>query len=324
MKTRITELYGITYPVICGGMLWIGSPDLCAAISEAGALGSITAANYDSGEELRTAIRAVKSLTDKPFQVNITILPSFRITEEMYDDYFTVCCEEKVAGIEVAGRFAEKYIDQVKLANVKIAHKVGAVRHAVKCEKLGYDAIIAAGWEEGGHPLQDDVTTMVLTPRIAESVSIPVITAGGIADGRGLAAALNLGAEGVLMATRFLVSSESTLHEKIKQHMLCQNEMDTTMICKTIGLQARAMKNSIAATVLEMEEQGMGILEIGSVVTGQKLKEAIESGDYEAAAFLIGQSVGMIHEIKSCRQIINDMVREACAIMSRNAARFCG
>jgi NADH:quinone reductase (non-electrogenic) len=324
MKTRVTECYGIQYPIICGGMLWIGNPKLCAAISEAGGLGSITAANYNGGEELRAAIREVKALTDKPFNVNITLLPSFRITEQMYDDYFTVCCEEKVAGIEIAGRFADKYMDQVKAANVKIAHKVGSVRHAVKCEKLGYDAIIAAGWEEGGHPLDDDVTTMVLTPRIAESVSIPVITAGGIADGRGMAAAFNLGAEGVLMATRFLISTESILHDKIKEYMLTKQEMETTMICRSVGLQARAMKNTVASTVLSMEAERKGIQDIGQVVSGEKLREAIEVGDHDSAAFLIGQSVGFIREIKSCQEIIHDMVQEASKVLHGTIKRIYG
>jgi nitronate monooxygenase len=164
-------------------MLWLCKPELCAAISNAGGLGNITAGNYDTGEELRAAIRQTRELTDKPIGVNVTLLPSFRITPETYDDYFRVCCEEKITAIEVSGAPAIKYINMVHEAGVKIMHKVGAVRHALNIEKLGYDAILAAGIEEGGHPLNDDVTTMVLTPRIAESVKIPV-NHRGIADGR--------------------------------------------------------------------------------------------------------------------------------------------
>ncbi|HQA51007.1 MAG TPA: nitronate monooxygenase, partial [Syntrophomonadaceae bacterium] len=182
MKTRITEMLGIKYPIICGGMLWLCKPELCAAISNAGGLGNLTAGNYDTGEEFREAVRQTKALTDKPFGVNISLLPSFRITEQTYDDYFRICCEEKVAAIEVSGMFATKYLDMVKEAGVKIFHKVGAVRHAVRIEKLGYDGVFAAGFEEGGHPLSDDVTTMVLVPRVVESVQIPVVAVGGIAD----------------------------------------------------------------------------------------------------------------------------------------------
>ena len=207
MKTRITELFGIKHPIVCGGMFWLCEPELCAAISNAGALGNITACRYDSGEELRQAIHQAKELTDKPFGINITLLPSIRIPAERFDDYFRVCAEEKVVAIEVSGAPATKYIDMMHKAGTKVMHKVGALRHARNIEKYGYDAVIAAGIEEGGHPLNDDVATTVLTPRIAEAVKIPVITTGGIADGRGLAAALCLGAEGVLMASRFMATA---------------------------------------------------------------------------------------------------------------------
>jgi NAD(P)H-dependent flavin oxidoreductase YrpB (nitropropane dioxygenase family) len=194
LKTKITEMLGIKYPIICGGMLWLAVPQLAAAISNAGGLGNITAGNYNNGEELREAIRQTRRLTDQPFGVNITLLPSFRIAPETYDDYFRVCCEEKVAAIEVSGSPARKYLDQVQQAGIKIFHKVGSVRHAKKIEELGYHGVFAAGIEEGGHPLNDDVSTMVLLPRIVDSVQIAVVATGGIADGRGLAAALALGA----------------------------------------------------------------------------------------------------------------------------------
>lgn len=242
MKTRITELFGIEYPIICGGMLWLATPELCAAISNAGGLGNITACNYDTGEELRQAIHQARELTSKPIGINITLLPSMRFTEEIFDDFFKVCAEEKVEVIEVSGRPAVKYLDMLHKAGVKVMHKVGAVRHALNIEKYGYDAVIAAGIEEGGHPLNDDVTTMVLVPRIAESVKIPVIATGGIADGRGLAAALSLGAEGVLMATRFIATKECAVHPKIWEELIQRKENDTTLICKSVGLQGRALK----------------------------------------------------------------------------------
>lgn len=322
MKTRITELFGIKYPIICGGMLWLSTPALCAAISNAGGLGNITAANYDTGEELRAALQATRQLTDKPIGVNITLLPSFRITPETYDDYFRVCCEEKVTAIEVSGKPATQYMDMVHAAGVKIMHKVGAVRHARNIEKYGYDAVIAAGIEEGGHPLNDDVTTMVLTPRIAESVSIPVITAGGIADGRGLAAALTLGAEGVLMATRFIATKECEIHENFWQELIDRQEQDTTLINKSINLQGRALKNDATANILEVESKGGGLAELAPLLSGQRMKDAYRTGDVNYAAFMVGQSIGIIQDVVTCQELLDRMVKEAQEVLAKNLARF--
>lgn len=322
MKTKITEMFGIKHPIICGGMLWLCKPDLCAAISNAGGLGNITAGNYDTGEELRTAIQQTRELTDKPIGVNITLLPSFRISKETYDDFFRVCCEEKVTAIEVSGAPATKYIDQVHNAGVKIMHKVGALRHAVNIERLGYDAVLAAGIEEGGHPLNDDVTTMVLTTRIAETIKIPVITTGGIVDGRGLAAALCLGAEGVMMATRFIVTKECNVHPNIKGELIKRQEQDTTLICKSLNLQGRALKNNLTQQVLDIEAEGKDLDRIFPLITGQRVKEAWQNGDVENAAFMVGQSVGLIKEELSCQELMDGMVRDAEAIMKKNLQRF--
>lgn len=321
MKTRITELFGIKYPIICGGMMWLSKPELCAAISNAGGLGNITAGNYNTGEELRAAIRKAKELTDKPFGINITMLPSFRITPETYDDWFRVCCEEKVAAIEVSGAPAAKYIPIVHEAGVKIMHKVGAVRHALNIERLGYDAILAAGIEEGGHPLNDDVTSMVLTPRIAESVKIPVITTGGIADGRGLAAALALGAEGVMMATRFIATEECQVHPEIRAEMVRRQEMDTTLICKTVGLQGRALKNGLVDQILEVESKGGGLNELMPLLTGKRSEAAWQNGDVNSATLMVGQSIGLIKEVMTCQELLDSMVKEAEEIFKKNLAR---
>ncbi len=321
MKTRMTELFGIKYPIMCGGMLWLCKPELCAAVSNAGGLGNVTAANYDSGEELREAIRMTKQLTDNPFAVNITLMPAFRITEKTFDEYFRVCCEEKVAAIEVSGAPARKYIEIVHDAGVMIMHKVGAVRHAVNCERLGYDAVIAAGIEEGGHPLNDDVSSMVLTPRMAETVKIPVITTGGIADGRGLAAALTLGAEGVMMATRFIATRECIVHQSIKEEILRRQEYDTTLITKSIGMQGRALKNQLVKQILELEERGEAD-QLWPLLSGQRVKQAWQTGDIDSAAFYVGQSIGLVHDILSCQELIESMVDEAKKVLQNSLSRL--
>lgn len=322
MKTRITELFGIEYPIICGGMLWLATPELCAAISNAGGLGNITACNYDTGEELRQAIQRARELTNKPIGVNITLMPSMRFTDEIFDDFFKVCAEEKVEVIEVSGRPAVKYLDMLHKAGVKVMHKVGAVRHAKNIERYGYDAVIAAGIEEGGHPLNDDVTTMVLVPRIVESVSIPVIATGGIADGRGLAAALALGAEGVLMATRFIATKECAVHPRVWEELIQRQEHETTLICKTVGLQGRALKNKLAEQVLELESKGASLADLVPLLSGQKAKTAWQTGEVDDAALMVGQSIGLVKEVTTCKELIESMVEEARTILANNLARF--
>ena len=322
MKTRITDLFGIEYPIICGGMLWLAVPELCAAISNAGGLGNITACNYDTGEDLREAIQQTRQLTSKPIGVNITLMPAMRFSEESFDDFFRVCAEEKIEVIEVSGRPAVKYLDMLHKAGVKVMHKVGAVRHAKNIERYGYDAVIAAGIEEGGHPLNDDVTTMVLLPRIVESVKIPVISTGGIADGRGLAAALSLGAEGVLMATRFIATKECAVHPNIWQELIDRQENDTTLICKTLGLQGRALKNDLTQQVLDLEEEGTNLEQIIPLLSGQKSKAAWVNGDASSATLMVGQSIGLVKEVTTCEELIQSMVKEARDILTAKLACF--
>lgn len=322
MKTRMTELFDIQHPVMCGGMMWLAKPGLCSAISNAGGLGNLTAGNYDSAEEFRAAIRETRALTDRPFCVNITLLPSVRITRELHIEYFDVCCEEGVAAVEISGAPVDRYlgaeyVERAKQSGVKLIHKLGAVRHAKHAESAGYDAVIAAGIEEGGHPLDDDVTTMVLTPRISESVGIPVITAGGIADGRGLAAALVLGGEGVMMASRFIATAECPAHDRIKEELVRRQENETTLICRSINLQMRCLKNRISEKVLEIEA-GQGTLEdILPYMIGTRSKESWETGDVDMAPLAVGQSIGLINDVPTCAELLDRMVREAGALLGR-------
>ena len=266
---------------MCGGMMWLAKPELCAAISNAGGLGNLTAQNYISKEEFRNAVNETKKLTSKPFCVNITAMPAIRITKEMHQQYFDVCCEERVAAIEISGVPLDKYfgslaIEQAKKAGVNLIHKVGSVRHAVHAEHVGYDAVIAAGIEEGGHPLDDDVTTMVLTPRIRESVKILVITTGGVADGRGLAAALVLGADGVMMASRFIATKECQVHPNIKEELLRRQEYETTLINKSLKMQMRSWKNKATEKVHEIEARHGSPEEIFDVIKGERAIKLLE------------------------------------------------
>ena len=327
MKTAITEMFGIEYPIICGAMMWLCRPKLCAAVSNAGGMGNLTAGNFPTEDEFRGAIRETRTMTDRPFMVNVTILPSVHITAEHHKMYLRVCAEEKVAGLEISGTPLDKaagreYIDMLKKAGVKLFHKVGSVRHAVHAEKIGYDGIYAAGIEEGGHPLNDDVTTMVLTPRIAESVKVPVVTVGGIADGRTLAAALALGAQGVMMATRFVATKECEVHDNIKQELLRRQEQETTLICKSIGLQGRAIKNKLAEEVLCIEAQNGGLEKLIPLMSGQRVKEAWETGNVDIAPMMMGQSVGLVKDIPSCKELIQRMVAEAKADIARVGKLF--
>lgn len=316
IKTAITEMFGVKYPIICGAMMWLSKPPLCSAISNAGGLGNLTASNYENEEDFRNAIRDVRKRTDNPFMVNITAFPSLRITGEHHQMYLKVCAEEQVAGIEVSGTPIDKFagmagIEMAKKANVKLFHKVGAVRHAMHAAKVGYDGIYAAGIEEGGHPLDDDVSSMVLTPRIVESVSIPVITVGGISNGVTLAGALSLGAEGVMMASRFIATKECEVHNNIKHELVNRQEQDTTLITKTLGMQGRALKNKTVEEVLEIEARGGGFDELLPLIGGERGAKAWKSGNVDEAPMYVGQSIGLIHDIPSCQELLEKMIDEA-------------
>jgi nitronate monooxygenase len=306
-NTAITKMFGIKYPIICGAMMWLCKPNLCAAVSNAGGMGNLTAGNYETADDFRAAIRQTRKLTDKPFMVAITLLPSVRITPEHHKMYVKVCAEEKVAGIEFS---------------VKMFHKVGALRHAQHAEKIGFDGIYAAGIEEGGHPLNDDVTSMVLTPKIVSSVKIPVVTVGGIADGRTMAAALTLGAQGVMMASRFIATKECEVHENIKQELIRKQEFDTVIYGKSIGLQGRGLKSKVLEEVLAIEARHGGFEELIPLLSGQKVKEAWVTGDVNYAPLMVGQSIGLINDIPTCKELLERMAAEACDSLEK-ASKAC-
>lgn len=321
-KTAITEMFGVKYPIICGAMMWLSKPSLCAAICNAGGMGNITAGNYDTEEEFRAALQETRKLTDKAFMVGITLLPSLRITPEHHKMYIRVCAEEQVPGIEFSGTPVDKAsgmeaVEMLKKAGVKMFHKVGSVRHAVHAEKVGYDGIYAAGIEEGGHPLSDDVTTMVLTPRIVDTVKIPVVTVGGIADGRSVAAALTLGAQGVMMASRFIATKECDVHDNIKQELIKRQEYETMLFGKSIGLQGRALKCKVIDEVIAIEERGGGLQELIPLMAGQRIKEAWEKGLVDYAPLMVGQSIGLIKDVPTMKELLDRMATEAAAHLAK-------
>jgi len=327
-KTAITEMFGVKYPIICGAMMWLCKPKMCAAVSNAGGIGNLTAGNYETADDFRAAIRETRKLTDKPFFIAITLLPSVRITPEHHKMYVKVCAEEKVDGIEFSGTPLDKVagmeaVELLKKASVKMFHKVGAVRHALHAEKIGFDGVYAAGIEEGGHPLNDDVTTMVLTRKMVSSIKIPVVSVGGIADGSGLAAALALGADGVMMASRFIATKECEVHDNIKQELIRRQEFETVIYGKSIGLQGRGLKSKVLEEVLAIEARHGGFEELIPLLSGQKVKQAWENGDVDYAPLMVGQSIGLINDIPTCAELLDRMAAEAKERSAR-AAKLCG
>jgi len=282
---------------------------------------------YDDKEALKAAIREVRALPDKPSIVNLTLLPALAVGPDQYRDYFDACAEEKVAAMEIGGtplnRFEDgKYFKKLKDAGVKLFHKVGAVKHGKHIAAAGYDGIIAAGVEEGGHPLNENVATTVLTPRMAEEVDIPVITAGGMANGRSLAAALCLGAEGILMATRFINTVECQVHEKVYQELIRRNENETVLYGNTIGLQGRALINDSIRKVMEIEARDGGLDEILPHISGQYGDQIWKEGKMDTGLIPVGQTIGLIHDTVTCQELLDRMVKEAEEVIAKTKAKF--
>ncbi|MFC5590562.1 NAD(P)H-dependent flavin oxidoreductase [Sporosarcina soli] len=309
MKTRITDLLNIEYPIICGGLFRVGRAPLAAAVSEAGGLGIITSATFETAEELRQEIRLAKKATSKPIAVNINLFPSVRkMPNEAYID---VLIEEGIQIVETSGRSPEAYMNVLKDNDVTVIHKVAGVKYAKTAERVGCDAVTVIGFEAGGHPGMEDVGNVVLVPQTVDAVKIPVLAGGGIADGRGLAAMLALGAEGIVMGTRFLATQESWVHDNVKQWMVQASELDTSLIQKTIGSTSRVARNEVALQVMEAESRGAELDELLPLISGRRVMKVYEEGDIDAGIFSCGQSVGRIQDIPSVKELITEMVSEA-------------
>jgi NAD(P)H-dependent flavin oxidoreductase YrpB (nitropropane dioxygenase family) len=314
-QTRVTEMLGIKYPVVQGAMQWLARAELAAAVSNAGGLGIISSFTFPTPQELRDEIRRTRGLTDRPFAVNITLLPTIRPVD--IEGYINVAIEEGVEVIETAGRNPRQYIKLFKDAGVTVMHKVASVRALKTAERIGVDAVTIVGFEEGGNPGLDDVPTSVLIPVAVDSVKIPVIAAGGIGDARGFVAALALGAEGVLMGTRFMLSKECPLHPGIKEWLLQATERDTMMIMRSINNPERVVKTDFARSILGMEAKGASLEELLPMISGLRQREALDKGDVEGVMLPCGQVVGLIHEIPSVKEIIEGIISEAKVIGQR-------
>ena len=308
-QTRVTRMFGIKYPIIQGAMQWLSRAELVAAVSNAGGLGIISAFTFPTVRELQDEIEKTKRLTDKPFAVNITLLPSVR--EVHHEDYIEASLEAGVRIIETSGRSPEPYMKLLRDAGARVMHKVVTVKHAITAERVGVDAVTITGFEAAGHPGMEDVTSLVLLPRVVDAVKIPVIAAGGICNARGFMAALALGAEGVFMGTRFMVSQECDLHARTRQRLLEARETDTLIIERSIGNTARALKTDLSQKVLEMEMKGATLEELLPIIAGQRSKEALTGGDINAGLIYCGQVVGQINDIPSVKEIIEGIINQA-------------
>jgi nitronate monooxygenase len=308
-RTRITRLLGIEYPIIQGAMHWLSRAELVAAVSEAGGLGILSSLTLPTIEELRQEIRKIQSLTNKPFAVNVTLLPTLRPVD--YAGYIRAAIEEGVRIIETAGRNPRGFMPQLKEAGVTIMHKVARLRDAQAAEKVGVNAVTIVGFQEGGNPGMDEVASTILVPLAARSLDIPVIAAGGFVDGRGLVAALSLGAEGVMMGTRFMVSRECPLHQDIKERLVQATEKDTVLVMRSIGNPERVLDTEFARHILEIEARGTNIEELAPLVSGLRQKKVLDTGNIEEALLPCGQSIGLINDIPPAGEIVTAAAAEA-------------
>jgi putative enoyl-[acyl-carrier-protein] reductase II len=315
-ETRLTQLLGIKYPIIQGGLQWFATAQLASAVSEAGGLGIISSLTFPDQNRLRKEIRQIREMTEKPFGVNLSMLPEL-MKDDRTEEILQIIVEEEVPVVETSGRSPEPFIQKLKRAGIKLIHKVPSLRFAQKAESIGADAVIIVGFECGGRPGMDDVTSLVLIPSVAESVRIPVIAGGGIADARGFLAALALGAEGVLMGTRFIATYECPAHPRIKEWFVRARETDTVVIHRSIRSAARVIKNRTTEKTLSMEKRGASLEELMKVISGHMGQKALQEGDWEEAVIGCGQCVGLIHEIKSVREVIEEIVQGAQAILRK-------
>lgn len=311
MKTRITELFGIEYPIIQGGMHYVGFAELAAAVSNAGGLGIITGLTQGTPEKLAREIAKCRDMTDKPIGVNLTFLPAF--TAPDYPGYIDAIIDGGVRIVETAGRNPQDHLPKLKEAGVKIIHKCTSVRHSLKAESIGCDAVSVDGFECGGHPGEDDIPNMILLPRAAEELKIPFVASGGMADARSLVASLAMGADGMNMGTRFMATKEAPIHENVKQAIVAASELDTRLVMRPLRNTERVLNNAAVERLLEKEKAlgaDLKIQDIMEEVAGVYPKIMLE-GDMDAGAWSCGMVAGLIHDIPTCKELIDRIMAEA-------------
>jgi NADH:quinone reductase (non-electrogenic) len=321
IKTRFTEMFGVEVPITCGGMTRVGKAELIAAVANAGALGFLTALTPGSPELLVKEIQKTKDLTDKPFGINLTILPT--INPVPYDEYRQVICESGCKVVETAGNNPQPHLPAFKAAGVKVIHKCVTARHAVKAESIGVDCVSIDGFECAGHPGEEDIGGLILFPVTTEKLKIPVIASGGIADARGLVAALALGCEGANMGTRFMATKEAPIHQKVKEALVANDERATDMIFRTMHNSSRVARNAISQQVVEIERRGGAKFEdVRELVAGTRGGKVYDTGDTDYGIWSAGQTQGLIHDIPTCKDLMARIITEAQQIIRARLDRM--
>lgn len=321
IRTAITELLGIEHPIVQGGMMWVGRAELAAAVSNAGGLGILTALTQPTPDDLRREIDRCRAMTDKPFGVNLTILPS--VTPPPYSEYRRAIIESGIRIVETAGSKPQEHVEDLKSHGIIVLHKCTSVRHALSAERMGVDVISIDGFECAGHPGEDDVPGLILIPAAADKLSVPILASGGIGDGRGLVAALALGAEGINMGTRFCATVEAPIHQNVKQFIVDNDERGTNLIFRKFHNTGRVARNGVSDQVVEISKRPDAVFEdIQPLVSGAKGRVALESGDIEAGLVWAGQVQGLIRDIPTCEELLNRIITDAEAIITRRLGTF--
>ena len=310
LKTRITDLFGIEHPVIQGGMQWVGYAELVSAVSNAGALGILTALTQPTPEDLAKEIDRTREMTDKPFGVNLTVLPT--INPPPYEEYAQATVGSGVKIVETAGRSPEPFMELFKEYDVKVIHKCTSVRHALKAQSVGVSAITIDGFECAGHPGEDDIPSLVLLPQAAEALDVPVAGCGGFSDAKSMVAALALGGEAIVMGTRFMATQEAGIHQNVKEKMTEADELSTNLMFRTMHNTARVFKNSVSDQVVEIESTGNATFEdVKDLVAGQRGRVVFEEGDLEHGIWSAGISVARVKDVPTCKEMVSRLVSEA-------------
>ena len=319
IRNRFTELLGIEHPIVQGGMMWVGRAELAAAVSNAGGLGILTALTQPTPDDLRREIDRCRAMTDKPFGVNLTILPS--VTPPPYAEYRKAIIDSGIKIVDTAGHKPQEHVDDFKAHGIVVLHKCTAVRHALSAERMGVDVISIDGFECAGHPGEDDIPGLILIPAAVDRLTIPVIASGGFGDGRGLVAALALGAEGINMGTRFCATVEAPIHDNVKQFLVANDERATNLIFRRFKNTGRVAKNSVSDKVVEISAGADAVFaDIQPYVGGALGRKALETGDLDAGLIWAGQIQGLIHDVPTCQVLIDRIMREAEGIIAGRLA----